>query len=173
MTENAGAPSAELQGRWWTWAAAEPETTNPVADTDGSACGRNQPDDVWFLAGTFGDQVERACQVPHGRPIVVPVVNLVGDQESCAAFMRDAEGTVLLDGKAVEPERYEGDSITMRGAQGNPITAEEGLFTATGCGLWVQLPSLSPGTHALEVRGRSDDFSTGVDYALTVSASSR
>ncbi|MFD3331266.1 hypothetical protein ACFWV1_01190 [Streptomyces sp. NPDC058700] len=86
--------------------------------------------------------------------------------------MSSAQGTVLLDGKAVEPETYEGDSITVQGAQGNPVTGEEGRFTATGCGLWVQLPSLASGTHSLKIRGRSGDFSTGVDYALTVAASS-
>ncbi|KYG55067.1 MULTISPECIES: hypothetical protein [Streptomyces] len=169
--ENARLPSAELQGRWWTWAASEPEATNPVADTGGRACGRNQPHDVWFLAGTFGGQVERACEVPSGRPIAAPVVNTFGDRQDCAAFMGMAQGTVLLDGKVVEPETYEGDSITVQGVQGNPLTGEEGHVTATGCGLWVQLPPLASGKHSLKIRGRSGDFSTGVDYALTVAAS--
>ncbi|WP_411075325.1 signal protein [Streptomyces sp. cmx-4-7] len=138
---------------------------------DGSACGRNQPHDVWFLAGTFGSQVKRACEVPGGRPIAAPVVNTFGDRPNCAAFMTSAQGTVLLDGKVVEPEAYEGESITVQGAPGNPLTGEEGRFTATGCGLWVQLPPLASGKHSLKIRGRSGDFSTGVDYALTVAAS--
>ncbi|WP_254047580.1 signal protein [Streptomyces aureus] len=172
MRENVRLPSAELQGRWWTWAASEPEATNPVADMDGGACGRNQPHDVWFLAGTFGGQVERACEVPGGRPIAAPVVNTFGDPQNCVAFMSGAQGTVLLDGKVVEPETYAGDSITVQGAQGNPLTGEEGRFTATGCGLWVQLPPLASGQHSLKIRGRSGDFSTGVDYVLTVAATS-
>ncbi|KOX38600.1 signal protein [Streptomyces sp. NRRL F-6491] len=159
-----------MQGRWWTWAATEPEATNPVADTDGSACARNQPDDVWFLAGTFGGRAKRACEVPGGRPVVVPVVNRVGDGRTCADFMSTARGTVVLDGEPVEPERHEDDSILVEGAPGNPVTGEEGRFTATGCGLWVRLPSLAPGAHTLKVTGRSGDFSTGVDYALTVVA---
>ncbi|MGW1011368.1 signal protein [Streptomyces termitum] len=168
--EDARLSSAELQGRWWTWAASEPEATNPVADTDGSACGRNQPHDVWFLAGTFGGQVKRACEVPGGRPIAAPVVNLLGDPQDCAAFMSGARGTVLLDGEAVEPETHEGDPITVRGAPGNPLTREEGNFAVTGCGLWVQLPPLAPGKHSLKIRGREGDFSTSVDYTLTVTA---
>ncbi|MFB6628640.1 signal protein [Streptomyces sp. NPDC056362] len=162
--------SAELQGRWWTWAASEPDATNAVAETDGSACGRNQPHDVWFLAGTFGGHVERTCEVPAGRPIAAPVVNLFGDPQNCAAFMSSAQGTVLLDGKVVEPETYTGDSITVEGAPGNPVTGEEGRFAVTGCGLWVQLPSLASGKHSLKIRGRSGDFSTGVDYALTAAS---
>ncbi|MGW4390877.1 signal protein [Streptomyces sp. NPDC004685] len=171
-TANARPSSAELQGRWWTWAASEPEKTNPVADQDGSACGLNQPQDVWFLAGTFGGQVERACKVPAGRPIAFPLVNRFGDRSDCAAFMSNVRGTVRLDGRAIEPETYQGDLITVQSAQGNAVTGEEGRFTATGCGLWVQLPSLAPGKHSLKIRGQSDDFSTGVDYALSVAASS-
>ncbi|MFG3038546.1 signal protein [Streptomyces sp. NPDC048330] len=162
--------SAELQGRWWTWAASEPEATNPVADRDGSACGRNQAHDVWFLAGTFGGRVERACEVPGGRPIAAPVVNTFGDPQDCAAFLSGAQGTVLLDGKVVEPETHRGAPITVEAAQGNPVTGEEGRFEVTGCGLWVQLPSLAPGKHSLRIRGRSGAFSTGVDYVLTVAA---
>lgn len=135
-------------------------------------CGRNQPDDVWFLAGTFGGQVKRACEIPHGHPIAVPVINLVGDHQSCAAFMGSAQGTVVLDGRPVKPETYEGDSITVEAAQGNLVTEEEGRFTATGCGLWVQLPPLAPGAHSLKIRGRSGDISVGVDYALTVASAS-
>ncbi|QGZ52997.1 signal protein [Streptomyces sp. QHH-9511] len=160
----------ELQGRWWSWAASEPAEVNPVADRDGRECGRNQPQDVWFLAGTFGGQVTRACAVPGGRPIAFPVVNSYGEPSDCAAFMSGARGTVLLDGEAVEPEAYPGDVMTVRSAQGNAVTGEGGGFTATGCGLWVQLPALAPGKHALKIRGRSGDFSTGVDYALTVTA---
>ncbi|MFJ9322272.1 hypothetical protein [Streptomyces globisporus] len=59
----------------------------------------------------------------------------------------------------------------MEGAPGNAVTGEEEIFTATGCGLWVQVPPLAPGVHSLVIRERSGDFSIGVDYALTVAAS--
>jgi hypothetical protein len=167
-TVAAGSSSAELQGHWWTWAASEPEETNPVADDDGSACDRNQPRDVWFLAGTFGGHAKRACTVPAGRPIAFPVVNLYGDRTDCAAFMSSASGTAFLDGKMLEPETYEGESITVHSVRGNAVTGTEERITAIGCGLWVQLHSLEPGAHTLRIRGQSGDFSTGVDYALTV-----
>ncbi|MFJ8753686.1 signal protein [Streptomyces sp. NPDC102441] len=172
VAENGKILSAELQGRWWTWVASEPETTNPVTDTNGSRCGRNQPPDVWFLAGTHGGRAVRACEIPNGRPIAVPVINLVGDDQSCAAFMGRAQGTVALDGKPVKPETYEGDSILVEGVQDNQVTGEEGRFTATACGLWVQLPLLAPGAHSLRIHGQSGDFSVDVDYVLTVGASS-
>lgn len=59
--------SEELQRRWWTWVAAEPERTNPVADLDGSSCGRNQPRDVWFLVLSVVRSSGRAAS-PVGCP---------------------------------------------------------------------------------------------------------
>lgn len=170
VAADARGSSAALQGRWWSWAASEPDRTNPVADRDGSQCGRNQPRDVWFLAGTFGGQVKRDCRIPHGRPIALPVINSFGDRERCVDFMDDALGTVVLDGEPMEPEVHEGDAIVIEGAPDNPVTGEEGTFTATGCGLWVQIPPLAPGKHSLAIRGQSVGFSVGVDYALTVAA---
>lgn len=171
VTESGNIPSAELQGRWWTWAASEPEATSPVADADGRVCGRNQPPDVWFLPGTVGGRAVRACEIPNGRPIAVPVINLVGDHKDCAAFMKGAQGTVALDGKPVKPEAYIDDSIMVEGVQCNQVTGEKGRFTGTGCGLSVQLPPLAPGAHSLKIHGRSDDFYVDVDYTLTVGAS--
>lgn len=163
--------SAELQGEWWTWAASEPEETNPVADEDGSACDRNQPEDVWFLAGSFGGEVERECTVPEGRPIVFPLVNLFGSGQDCLAFMRDAEGTALLDGMPVESEVYAGESITVQGLEGNAVTGVAERFTATGCGLWVQLPAPGLGQHILKFSGRSTGLSVGAEYRLTIEES--
>ncbi|CCK29023.1 putative secreted protein [Streptomyces davaonensis JCM 4913] len=160
--------SGDLQSRWWSWAATEPEGTNPVADPDGGACDVNQADDVWFLAGTFGTKVERSCPVPAGVPVAFPLVNLVATEADCADFMSEAEGSALLDGKAVEADRYAGEPVTVTGGEGNPVTGEAGTFSATGCGLWVQLPALAPGFHTLEIRGRSGDFTTEVDYSLAV-----
>ncbi|MGW7263156.1 signal protein [Streptomyces sp. NPDC054842] len=182
-SESAGAPdsseaefgrlsSAELQGRWWTWAASEPEATNPVADPDGGLCARNQPKDVWFLAGTFGTRAERACTVPEGIPLAFPLVNVMGTREDCASFMASAEGRATLDGERVEAETHEGRVISVVGTEDNPLTGTSGRYDAVGCGLWVQLPPLEPGAHSLTIRGSSGDFSVGVDYALTVGTGS-
>ncbi|GGZ84790.1 hypothetical protein GCM10010344_60250 [Streptomyces bluensis] len=159
-----------LQSQWWTWAMSEPGRTNPVADEDGSECGRNQPQDVWFLAGTFGTQAKRTCSVPNGVPLAFPLVNLIASPADCAAFMKPARGSAVLDGKRVDSETIAGVTITARGVAGNPVTGTDGRFSATGCGLWVQLPPLQPGQHTLTIRGQSADFSLGVDYSLTVDA---
>ncbi|MPY52345.1 signal protein [Streptomyces acidicola] len=162
--------SGALQSRWWTWALSEPEGTNPVADEDGSECGRNQPQDVWFLAGAFGTQAKRTCSVPDGVPLAFPLVNLIAGQADCTDFMSAANGSAVLDGERVDSETIRGETITVRGVADNPVTGTDERFRATGCGLWVQLPPLQPGKHTLTIRGQSEDFAVGVDYSLTVDA---
>ncbi|KPM53889.1 signal protein [Frankia sp. R43] len=164
-----GLPPAELQGRWWTWAASAIGDDNPVEDPDGHACAVGQPADVWFLAGTFGGYTTRDCTLPAGRPLAVPLVNLTSDEPTdCDALMADAQGSADLDGTPVQASAIPATPISYEGAADNPVTREAGTFQGYGCGLWVQLPPLSPGEHALAIRGRSTDFSTGVDYLLHV-----
>ncbi|MFE3742242.1 signal protein [Streptomyces sp. NPDC059134] len=162
--------SGTLQSRWWTWASTEPEPTNPVADQNGGSCERNQPEDVWFLAGTFGTYTERTCTVPGGVPVAFPLLNRLGEPADCAGFMRTAEGSAVLDGEKIAPDIYRGEPVEVRSVVGNPVTGTSGHFTTIACGLWVQLPPLTTGSHTLTIRGRSGDFATGVDYALTVEA---
>ncbi|MEU6787229.1 signal protein [Nonomuraea angiospora] len=164
------ATSENIQGRWWTWAASEEESTNPVTDTTGEFCDRNQPDDVWFLAGTFGGTFKRTCKVPAGRPVVFPLVNQICTEQQCRRFMATATGKATLDGKAVTPERMEDDNVTVTRVAGNPLSGEEGTTTSYACGIWVRLPPLKPGRHNLTIRGASGNFRTGVDYTLIVQA---
>ncbi|GGW61528.1 hypothetical protein GCM10010503_43270 [Streptomyces lucensis JCM 4490] len=125
---------------------------------------------MWFLAGTFGTRVQRACSIPEGRPLAFPLVNMIGSTADCAAFMETAGGSAVLDGTEVDSDAHQAETIEIRSAAGNPVTGTRGHFTATGCGLWVQLPGLEAGEHTLTIRGQSDDFSVGVDYTLTVEA---
>lgn len=162
------AATESVQGRWWTWAASEDESTNPVTDTTGEFCDRNQPEDVWFLAGTFGGTLQRTCRVPMGRPVVFPLVNQICTEAQCREFMATAKGKATLDGKAITPERMEDDNVTVTGVAGNPLTGEEGTSTSYACGVWVRLPPLKAGRHKLTIRGSSGDFRTGVDYTLIV-----
>lgn len=66
-----------LTARWWQWDLAIPLPINPSFDTTGENCDVQQPDRVFFLAGsaTF-EPVTRACTVPAGRPILLPLINV-------------------------------------------------------------------------------------------------
>ncbi|WP_203828261.1 hypothetical protein [Actinoplanes palleronii] len=158
-----------MQARWWEWASAEPEATNPVADTTGEQCARNQPDDVWFLAGTFGGKVRRACAVPAGRPLVVPAINRVGDSEAdCADFMAGAKGSVTLDGADVPMDLIDHEQVTYTAGPDNPVSGTAGETTGVGCGLWGRIDAPSPGKHTVVVHGTSGTFTVDATYTLTV-----
>ncbi|MEV4098196.1 signal protein [Streptosporangium saharense] len=152
--------SEPVQGRWWNWAYSGDERTSPVRDTSGRFCARDQPRDVWFLAGTFGGTARRTCAVPQERPIVFPLVNLVAPVVQCRAFMTAAKGGAVLDGQPVTSEHLEDDVVVNR-------------RRSHACGLWVRLHPLSPGTHTLTLQGSSGDFHTNVTYTLVVTPASR
>ncbi|GGN96910.1 hypothetical protein GCM10010112_88650 [Actinoplanes lobatus] len=162
-----------IQARWWEWAAAESEETNPVADETGEHCARNQPGDVWFLAGTFGGRVERRCTVPLGVPVVVPAVNLVATEAwDCFAFMTEASGVVELDGAEVPLERFDEEPITFVAGVGNPVTGVGGSTEGAGCGLWARIDPLGAGEHRVSIHGTSGSLEVEAEYTLTVAASS-
>jgi hypothetical protein len=159
----------DMQARWWTWAASQPEATNPVSDRTGAQCAVGQGDDVWFVAGTFGGEAKRTCTVPAGRTIAGPLLNVTTDDAaSCAEFIAAADGEVVLDGAPVDIKKIEAQPVTFSGVAGNPLTKKAGEVARQGCGLWFTLAGLQPGAHKLTINGVSGDFSLSVEYALTV-----
>jgi len=74
-------PAGQTYGRWaaewWQWAFGVPAERNPILDTTGEFCAERQVDEVWFLAGSFSsDPVVRACQVPAGKSLLFPLINI-------------------------------------------------------------------------------------------------
>ncbi|WP_191304601.1 signal protein [Lentzea cavernae] len=160
----------DLQAKWWTWAASSPENRSPVVDDTGQWCAENQPEDVWFFAGTFGGTVDRRCKMPAGRPLAGPALNLMSTAEGCAQFMADAKGSVTLDGQLLELRRIAPVAVAYQAARGNVVGQREGRVTGQGCGLWAWIPPLKSGEHELLVKGSSGTFSTTARYLFTVSS---
>ncbi|GIG70816.1 signal protein [Phytomonospora endophytica] len=168
-----------LQNEWWDWVVSSPVDRNPVTDTTGAFCGEGQPDDIWFLAGTFGDAagpVDRACEMPAGVPILVPAVNLLAlpdlsgapESQACLEVMGQMSGVITLDGAEVLLEKVEGAQVTVKGVMGNPISHDLSMVSGAGCGLWARIAPLAPGAHTLTIRGEMPGANVDVDYALTV-----
>lgn len=162
---------ADLQARWWSWALSTPKERNPVTDPTGQFCARGQPKDIWFVAGTFGGKADRKCEVPPGRPLAGPAVNLyAADAADCEKFMATAKGSVTLDGQIVELRRVDPVGVTFDVAPGNVVGERAGRVAAKACGLWAWLPPLAEGEHELRIEGESGDFSTSAVYRLTIRA---
>jgi hypothetical protein len=70
-----GTSYPEWAAKWWTWILSIPKNEHPSLDTTGERCSVEQRDEnVWFLAHTFGGTVERNCQVPEGKAILIPLL---------------------------------------------------------------------------------------------------
>lgn len=71
-----GATIGEWTARWVTWAVKIPEPQNPMVDTTGAYCDKDQQGPMWFLAGVWGSgAVQRNCTIPRGKSVIFPVVN--------------------------------------------------------------------------------------------------
>lgn len=160
----------EFQSRWWTW-ASQPSNSNPVSDTSGRFCMRDQPVEVWLLAGSLGDgPVERQCRVPAAKPLLAPVVNLAGEVSDCERFMKGAQGEVLLDGSTQALTRVSATPFTYEARAGNPFGSQVGRINSVGCGLYAWIGPPAAGEHELVIRGSADGKEVDVKYKLIVGA---
>jgi len=69
---------SQLTAQWWQWILEQPATGNPNLDSTGQDAANDQPrEDVFLLAGTFGDPVVRQFTVPAGEALFLPLLNTV------------------------------------------------------------------------------------------------
>jgi hypothetical protein len=160
-----------LAARWVQWAAAAPGEFNPIADLTGAcAAGGGQPDDVWFLAGSYGERVSRRCAVPAGRPLFLPVINMWQWGEGPPPALSSPHARLELDG-AEQPLRTAETPVpfSVSGAPQNGVTGRSRARAMTVWGIWASLPGLEPGEHHLHaVGGDGEDFVVDVTYVLGV-----
>jgi len=177
-TADASGPARSLPARWWLWAASTPAQSNPVTDTTGKWCSSMQPDDLWFLAGTFGQgTVTRHCAIPAGRKVYLPVLNQVcqmsANEPSVSGAARCSvpvdEALATLDGKSLPTrEATSGGVFSMTSVPGSPVF--DGVDKpSVAWGIWIGPVTIPNGTHVLHVRGRSGSFTVDVTYDVTVS----
>ena len=160
-----------LAARWVQWVAAAPAARNPVADATGEDAAANQPADVWFLAGSYGDVVRRQCVVPAGRELFVPVFNLWDRDGGPPPVVDGAYGSLVVDGVSLEPEAIGTPApFTVAGAALNGVTLRRKPKQVTVWGLWKLVPGLPAGDHDLHVVG-GDGHGFTVDVAYRLSAS--
>ena len=160
-----------LAARWVQWVASFGPMRNPVADRTGADAAVNQPEDVFFLAGTFGDAVERRCTVPAGRPLFFPAFNMwhwPADQPP--PHLPHAHGELFVDGVPTEldvlatPVPFE-----VAGARGNPATGRNKPIPVTVWGLWRRLDPLPPGPHEIRFAGGDGHgFGVAARYEIQV-----
>jgi hypothetical protein len=173
-------PGQTLPARWWAWVESAPVTHNPVDDSSGVDCARNQPADVWFLAGTHGGSAVRVCSIPVARPIYVPIINQICEVptgqvpaeaiRSCTVHVDSAIAS--LDGTPLRPKAATSGGVFTFTAKPHSSTGfSPGPHLAVTSGLWVGPLKLAQGQHTLLLDGRAGSFRTTVRYRLTAAAS--
>lgn len=69
----AGKSIADWTADWWSWGMQAPLAANPLLDTTGAFANQNNNGPVFFIAG---NSATRTFNVPAGRPILLPLINL-------------------------------------------------------------------------------------------------
>jgi hypothetical protein len=152
-----------LAARWVRWVAAAVPAHCPVADPTGAEAGANQPDDVWFLAGTFGDTVERRCSVPAGRPLFLPAFNMwYVNPDGPIPQLSEAYGHLMVDGVPVDLDVISTPvPFPVAGAARNHVTGTRRQVPVLVWGLWKRLEPFASGRHVV-------GFSGGDGHGFTV-----
>ena len=171
-----------------------PEARNPNLDTTGANCAEGQTGKVWFLAGTFGGFVIRACTVPAGRALFFPPLNAafgaatfdcepttpgvpcdVNVLRAAAAAVVDNPTTLeaSVDGvplQGLSDYRVQSPVFSLTLPAGAVFGLPSGTFTPmVSDGYWLMLAPLSAGTHTIHFKGVSNSgFEVEVMYNLTV-----
>lgn len=162
---------------WWQWVLSIPADRNPLIDETGESAGEGQRGPVWFVAGTFGNSVERSYPVPAGKALFVPVFNwifgagafdcdpsnpgvpcVVCELEQLAAANTKAADVleVSVDGVPVQNiRRYEASSpgpFAIRYPENSVVGLPAGrYFPNLADGYWLMLKPLPPGTHEIRI----------------------
>ncbi|MFE9627706.1 hypothetical protein [Streptomyces sp. NPDC006527] len=149
-----------LAGRWWKWALSAPDDLSPVQDVTGEHAAWNQPNDLWFLAGTYGGRVVRRCAVPSTRPLFFPVLNM----QHTRAYSKVPQSLTVAEATA--------------SVNGIPLTLQEfsapfrtGLTRRFAWGIWGGITPLTPGQYVLEIKAQSTSgFWVDTTYHLEAKA---
>lgn len=192
-SEPFGTSYADWTAKWWQWLLSIPASENPSIDKTGEHCGVGQNGSVWFLAGTTGGKNERACTIPSGVSILIPILNsecstaefpdlrTEAELHECAKQFQDQTQQLefVLDGTPFELSeipRVVTQLFNVTFPDDNIFGAPAGTTGAVSDGNWVFLRALPEGQHEIVAMGVSLDatttatntFVTDVTYRLTV-----
>lgn len=171
-----GKTYSQYGAAWWKYALAQPDATNPITDTTGEDCDNGQSGSVWYLAGTFGgDPVTRACTIPFGKTIVLPVANgLYGafpedpaDQrtetyvrsqvtpslKAATNLKASIDGSQVTDIKGRYFEQSTLFNFTFGADNVFGVPAGTQLSPAADAGYYLALYPLLPGNHTIKFSG--------------------
>jgi hypothetical protein len=181
---------------WWKWVLQGPrDPFNPTDDKTGLLSHINNNGDVFFLAGTngvtgAGGDAMRFIAVPHGKPILVPMLNsfdvegpnipgsdpldpkghintvIDGFLKSVTDVFAKIDGKTVVDfqssGKYLETTGFFDMGPTKPGSLANQAGVPVGveLKDTKATGFYAMLENLSRGVHTIEFGGTGGGITT-------------
>lgn len=106
-------PSAKPYGQtyndhiknFWKWSLALPAKDNPINDSTGDKCAAGQSNSnssVFYLAFNNGGKSERTCEVPIGKGLLIPVMQVEwSDKEFPKASLQELDASAKKDQDSV------------------------------------------------------------------------
>jgi hypothetical protein len=154
---------------WCNWLLSIPRDRNPAVDETGKNSSQNQRDEnVWFLAGTFGNNipVRRKCTVPESRAILFPIadkedsfaedLDLINEVQLSTRARTSMDRLIYLqlivDGKKllnIKEYRVHSEFFDLTFPENNVYDAEPGLTRSICDGYWAFLRPLPIGAHKI------------------------
>jgi hypothetical protein len=178
----------EWTSKWWQWFFSIPIENHPAFDETGDKGYANLFDsDVLFLAGTTGGYAERTINIPAGKAVLLPVINIATSysenpnlktEKEMASFVNAhmkniAKKEASIDGENArisEKHRVKSRTFEFSFPLNNIYGVKEGPTRGTGDGYWIFLRPLPPGIHLITTSGEcmSGRIQIGVKIKLIV-----
>jgi hypothetical protein len=163
----------EWAALWCQWLLSLPREINPAVDDTGNYSSQNQTyTGVWFLAGTFGNNipVKRRCKVPKFKAIFFPIlekedsftedIDLRKPEELAMRAKNSMDRLIYLDasldGKRLpnlKDYRVRSHFFDLMFPENNVYDVTPGLTRSVCEGYWVFLKPLPVGTHEIHFTG--------------------
>lgn len=161
---------------------------NVQKDKTGALCDSLQNGPVWFLTNFRYGKVERTCEIPSNKYVLIPVLEALiapapGKTPGCEELAsiaktfvtNGAKVNVRIDGSELRSVTdFEGTTGCIERDDPNKYRAKQTVATH---GYWVFLKPLPPGSHRIEFRGEIgkanyssafEDLAHDVAYVITV-----
>ena len=191
-----GKAYGEWSGAWWRWAYSIPADVNPLTDPTGRNGDIGQSGPVWFLAGNFGGESDRAVVVPAGKALFFPIANQAwvntpayGDNPWSPAQEAYARNLIKgsidafvsisceIDGRPVANlwnyrcQTPPGKDYMINFPENNVWGVVAGIYgPSVDDGYWLMLDPLRAGGHTIHFAATNADnsFSLDVSYQVNV-----
>lgn len=188
-SEPYGLPIEKHIEKFWQWQIslpAEPEGEHPISDLTGGKCSSGQSisnSSIFYLSGAGGKTVERTCEVPEGKGLLIPVMTVVAtekeypgastaelenivrrDQDSVRALSLDVNGQIYAFDDLKKYRKATGEFEVVFPVNGIFGVTEEGASKAVADGYYLLTEPLPQGNYTIQYKGALGDPLEGTNF---------